>query len=151
VLLVAGDGPTRVAVEAQAARTCPEGSIRFLGARQDADALLAAADVVVLSTDWEGMPISLLEAMSAGVPVVATAVGGIVETLGPAARLVEPGSTASLATALTELLTDPEARRARGVRGRDLVATRFPVDRMVDGHDAVIREALGTIREEVRP
>jgi len=150
VLLVAGDGPTRAAVEAQAAVACPPGSVRFLGARQDAEVLLAAADVVALATDWEGLPISLLEAMSAGVPVVATAVGGVVETLGSAVRLVEPDSIAAFATALTELVTDPDARKEHGDRGRALVATRFPLDRMVDGHDAATREVVGTIREEVR-
>ncbi len=142
VLLVAGDGPTRPAVEAAVTSAGLEGSVRLLGARPDADVLLAAADLLVLPTDWEGLPISLLEAMGAGVPVVVSRVGGVVETLGGAVRLVEPGSASALAAALTDLVGDPDARRVLADRGEALVADRFHPDHMVDGHRAVHRSAV---------
>ncbi|WP_229052993.1 glycosyltransferase [Aeromicrobium sp. Leaf350] len=148
VLIVAGDGPTRPSVEATAVGTCPPGSVQFLGARDDADLLLAAADVLVLPTDWEGLPISLLEAMSAEVPVVVSRVGGVVETLGSAVRLVEPGAVAPLAEALADLLGDPAARRALADRASALVADRFHPDRMVAGHEAVQDDLVnGSIQE----
>lgn len=150
VLLVAGDGPTRASVEAAAERDCPSGSVRFLGSRDDADVLLAAADLLVLPTDWEGLPISLLEAMGAGVPVVVSRVGGVVETLGSAVRLVEPGAVAPLAAALTELLADPAARHDLAARATALVADRFHPDRMVAGHEAVQHDLVTGAFQEVR-
>lgn len=140
VLLLAGDGPTRGAVERQVAQGT--GDVRLLGERTDADWLLAAADLLVLPTDWEGLPISLLEAMSLGVPVVVSRVGGVLETLGDGVRLVEPGSADALAVALTELATDPVARRRLGLRGRELVAERFHLAPMLDAYAATYDEAL---------
>ncbi|GAA1744426.1 glycosyltransferase [Aeromicrobium alkaliterrae] len=150
VLLVAGDGPTRAAVQAAAERDCPSGSVQFLGSRDDADVLLAAADLLVLPTDWEGLPISLLEAMGAGVPVVVSRVGGVVETLGSAVRLVEPGAVAPLGAALTELLADPAARHDLAARASALVADRFHPDRMVAGHEAVQHDLVTGAFQEVR-
>lgn len=125
VLLLAGDGPNRPAVEELVRRHGLSGRVRLLGNRTDVDWLLSAADLVVLPTNWEGLPISLLEAMGAGVPVVASAVGGVVETLGPAVRLVEPGSAAALGEGLRELIGDPALRARLGRSGQDLVASRY--------------------------
>lgn len=148
VLLLAGDGPTRDALEVQARDSGAEASVRFLGARPDPDRLLAAADVLVLPTDWEGLPISLLEAMSVGIPVVVSRVGGVVETLGDAVRLVEPGSIEALADALITLLGDPAERDRLGTSGAALVHSRFGADRMLQRHDDTYRQlAAGTPEE----
>jgi glycosyltransferase involved in cell wall biosynthesis len=130
ILLLAGDGPTRALVERSVAAAELTRRVRLLGERHDPDWLLAAADVTVLSTDWEGLPVSLLEAMSVGVPVVATRVGGVAETLDGAACLVEPGSVQALAAGLNSVLGDAAARAELAARGRNLVATRFDPQRM---------------------
>jgi glycosyltransferase involved in cell wall biosynthesis len=134
VLLLAGDGPNRARIEAQVADLGLGGRVRVLGARTDVDWLLAAADVSVLATDWEGLPISVLEAMAAGVPVVASAVGGLADTLPGAACLVAPGSADALAAGLAGLLADAGARTTFGAAGAALVADRFGVERMRAGY-----------------
>lgn len=141
-LLLAGDGPNRAAIEQRIRRHNLSSEIRVLGPRSDADVLLAAADFSVLSTDWEGMPISILEAMSAGLPVVATRVGGVLETLGSAIRLVEPGSVESMATALADVARSGSLREQLGRRGEALVAERFPVSRMLAHYRAAYDEVL---------
>jgi glycosyltransferase involved in cell wall biosynthesis len=130
VLLLAGDGPTRTRVQRAVVAAGLTQRVRLLGERQDPDWLLAAADVAVLSTDWEGLPVSLLEAMSVGVPVVVTRVGGVAETLDGAACLVEPGSADALAAGLNTVLDDAAARAELAARGRALLATRYDPQRM---------------------
>jgi glycosyltransferase involved in cell wall biosynthesis len=119
LLAIAGDGPLAGTLAGQAA---PLGrAVRFLGQRGDVPALLAAADVFVLPSLWEGQPLILQEALRAGRPVVATRVGGVPGLTGPdAAVLVPPGDPDALAAAVREVLTDPalghrlaEAARAR--------------------------------------
>lgn len=132
-LVLVGDGPTRGALERSAA---PSNHIRFLGERSDIGTVLAATDLIALPTDWEGLPISLLEAMSAGVPVLTSDVADLRETLGPAARLVPPGSAAELRTALGELLASPGQRAELARRGRALVARRFGHERMLAAYRA---------------
>lgn len=136
LLLLAGDGPTLPRIRAQAERLGLTDRVRVLGPRTDVPRLLAMTDLVVLATDWEGLPISLLEAMSSGVPVVASAVGGVQDTLGPAVRLVPPGTIGPLAEALTHLLADPDERGHLAQRGRRLVHDEFGPDRMHDGYAA---------------
>lgn len=131
VVLLAGDGPRRAAIEEAVARHGLHDRVRLLGERSDVPALLAACDALVLPTDWEGLPISLLEAMALGVPVVVSRVGGVVETLGSAVRLVEPGSATALAEALRALAGDPRERRALGARGRALAEERFGPEQML--------------------
>ena len=82
LVLVAGDGPERDALEQQAkALSLDDRAVRFLGARTDVDDLLCAADFFVLPSDTEGLPLSVLEAMSHGLPIVASRVGGIPELI----------------------------------------------------------------------
>jgi len=128
VLLVAGGGPLVVAGDAR---------VRVLRERSDVPRLLAAADVYCLASDSEGMPMAVLEAMSAGVPVVATGVGGLVAGCTGAARLVPPGDVEALAATLTELLGSPERRAELAAAGRERVAERFSVAAMRGAYDAV--------------
>lgn len=104
--LVAGEGDRRGEIEAAIARLGLEGTVRLAGARRDVADLLAAADVFVLSSVREGLPVSLLEAMAAGTPIAATAVGGIPEAVrdGESAILVNPGDARALAGAIGRLL-----------------------------------------------
>lgn len=150
-LLLAGDGPTRPAVEAAVRRMALGDRVDLLGPRRDVDVLLSAADVLVLPTDWEGLPISLLEAMSVGLPVVVSRVGGVVETLGSAVRLVEPGSAAALADALGELIADPALRAELGERGRCLVEERFALAPVVEAYHRIYERAVGPARPSARP
>lgn len=136
VLLIAGDGPNRDRIARQIADCRLGDRVRLLGARTDVDWLLAAADVSVLPSDWEGLPISVLEAMAAGVPVVASAVGGLPATVGNAAELVAPNSAAALADALKRVLADAEHRDHLRAAARAVIAERFSVERMCEQYDA---------------
>ena len=99
---IAGDGPLRPALQARiAADHLP---VRLLGHRADVADLLHAADLFVLSSTWEARPLALQEAMRAGLPCVATAVGGVPDLVGDAARLVRPGDPEALAAAIVERL-----------------------------------------------
>jgi glycosyltransferase involved in cell wall biosynthesis len=131
LLLIAGDGETRPAVEAAIRDSGRAETIRLLGERGDVDWLLAAADVCVLPTDWEGLPISVLEAMAARVPVVASAVDGLSQFGAEAIELVSPGSALALANGLRRVLDDGRRREGMVSAGTALVAARFSVGRMV--------------------
>ncbi len=114
VAAVAGDGPLAALLERQARdRGLP---LRLLGARRDVPDLLAAADVVVVPSLWEGQPLVVQEALRAGAALVATDVGGVAEVAGDGAVLVPGGAPQALADAVRGLLTDPGARA--GLRGR---------------------------------
>ncbi len=121
VLLLAGDGPRRADVDAAVRRLGLGPSVRLLGERPDMARLLAASDFLVLPTDWEGLPISVLEAFAAGVPVVASRVAGLVEHFAGAVRFVEPGSVGSLVEGLHEVLGSPALRSGLAARGRVVV------------------------------
>ncbi len=131
VLLLAGDGPRRAEVAAAVVRRGLGPSVQLLGERSDVPRLLAASDFLVLPTDWEGLPISVLEALSAGLPVVASRVAGLVEHFAGAVRFVEPGSVASLAEGLDEVLGSPAVRAELAARGR-MAATTYSAVAMVD-------------------
>ncbi len=111
--VLVGDGPLTDAVRDAVAQCGLAGTVHVLGYRQDADALLAAADVVTLSSREEGLGTVLLDALALGKPVVATRAGGIPEIIedGVSGHLVAPGDARSLGAMVAALLTDP-ARRA---------------------------------------
>lgn len=143
VLLLAGDGPNRPRIESDILRLGLGDRVRVLGPREDVDWLLAASDIFVLPTDWEGLPISLLEAMGAGVPAVVSRVGGVVETLGGAVSLVEPSSVEALRAGLVRLLDSDADRTAQAERARRLIAERFAVPVMVSRYDQLYAELTG--------
>lgn len=132
--VVAGDGPMRAGLAGRIdAERLP---VRLLGTRSDLPDLLAAADVVVVPSRWEGQPLIVQEALHAGAPLVATAVGGLPALVGDAAVLVPPADGAALADAVAGLLDDPAraARYAAAARDR---ATTLPTER--DAVDAAWR------------
>lgn len=130
VLIIAGDGKTRPAIEAAIRQHPHRDRVLLLGERDDVDWLLAAADACVLPTDWEGLPISVLEAMAAGVPVIASAVTGVSSLGGDAIELVRPGSATALADGLQRVLGDAERRRNLIAAGVALTRERFSAERM---------------------
>jgi glycosyltransferase involved in cell wall biosynthesis len=119
-LQVAGSGPDRPALENELRRLGLGGAVEFLGDRADVPRLLAAAHVFALSSRSEGFPVSILEAMAAGVPVVASAVGGVPEAVvdGETGILVPPGDPSALASGLQRLLGSAELRARFGSAGR---------------------------------
>jgi glycosyltransferase involved in cell wall biosynthesis len=108
--------------------------VHFLGPRRDLGNLLAAMDLFVLPSLWEGLPLSMVLAMGAGVPVVATRVAGVPEVVddGRTGVLVAPGDPETLAAALARLFGDAELRQRLGADAKAAVLPRFGVDRYVD-------------------
>lgn len=134
LLLLAGDGPDRAALQRQAA---PLSRVRFLGERRDVGRLLAATDLLVLPSDREGLPMAVLEALAAGVPVVASAVGGIPQLGADVIELVAPHRADALAAGVRRALDDPARRAAQVSAGRALVDRRFSSARMQSEYDSV--------------
>jgi glycosyltransferase involved in cell wall biosynthesis len=131
-LLIAGEGPLRSRLEGQAEELGLGRRVRFLGARPDVPRILAAGDVFALSSLWEGLPMALLEAMAAGIPCVATGVGGIPEAMRDQEEglVVPPNDAGALAAALARCLEDRDfasrlAQRARARVERDFSARRM--------------------------
>jgi glycosyltransferase involved in cell wall biosynthesis len=125
LLVIAGVGAEEAALKARIkAERLPA---RLLGYREDVPELLAAADVVVISSRWEARPLVAQEALRAGVPVVATSVGGLPELVGDAAVLVPPGDATALAAAVSSLLADL-ARRAELAAAGPIQAETWPTE-----------------------
>jgi glycosyltransferase involved in cell wall biosynthesis len=143
-LVLVGEGPLRGMLEERARRSGFGDRIRFLGSRDDASALIEAADVFVLSSEREGLPVTLLEAMCAGRPAVATDVGGNREAVahGETGLVVPPHDPESLGEAMRALLSDPGRAGTLGVAARARWASRFTAERMVADTETVYRSAL---------
>ncbi len=143
-LWLVGDGPERAAAERQASRLGLGDRVGFLGARSDIPGLLAQAQVGVLSSRQEGFPLVVLEAMRAGLPVVATAVGGIAEAIdeGETGFLVPRADVDALATALSRLACDPALRARLGATSRHSFETRYGLARMLEQTLAVYQELV---------
>ena len=120
LVVVAGDGPERDRLQHSIDTRGLD--VRLLGHRDDVPDLLAASDVYVLTSSWEARAMVVQEAMRAGVPVVATAVGGVPELAAGAAVLVPPADPAAVARAVADLLDDDHRRTALARRGRDRAA-----------------------------
>lgn len=144
-LVMVGGGPLEQDLRARAARMGIGASVTFTGVRPDVPRLLPAFDVFALSSRFEGLPIALLEALAAGLPVVATTAGGIPEVVedGREGFLVAPGDAGAMAGRLLRLIEDPELREAMG----EAAATRGvgcdigpAVRRLQDLYDEVLAE-----------
>jgi glycosyltransferase involved in cell wall biosynthesis len=143
VLLVVGGGECEQALREQAEALGIAAAVRFLGYRADVQNVLAAADVAVLSSANEGTPVALIEAGAAGLPLVATDVGGVrdvvVEGTG---ELVAPGDADALGRAIARLAADPALRRTMGDAARRHVLARYDAGRLVGDIDALYRDLL---------
>jgi glycosyltransferase involved in cell wall biosynthesis len=154
VLLLAGSGSLQEETEALAQTLIVGTGVRFLGAWNDVRELMSAADGYVMSSAWEGMPVVLLEAAAAGLPIVATSVGGNHEVVRDqeSGFLVPPRDSDALGQAMLRLMGASEAqRRSMGERGRERVRTHYGLIRMVDQWEALYREVLARTRPTLAP
>jgi glycosyltransferase involved in cell wall biosynthesis len=142
-LVILGEGELRGALEARTRALGLQDRVIFAGFRRDLDRLLPAFSVFCLSSHLEGLGTSLLDAMAFGLPIVATAAGGIPEAVddGVTGRLVAPRDPEALAQALAEALGDARRLAEWGAAGRRRYLERFSVDRMVDETLRVVEEA----------
>jgi glycosyltransferase involved in cell wall biosynthesis len=144
ILVIAGDGDWRETYEEQARSLALNGSVRFLGFREDITSLLWAADLYVNSSHWEGLSVAMLEAMSAGVPVLATSVGDAPYLLAEGRGvLVPPGDIEAFATEFSHLLGNAEALKVLGERGRAYVEENYSVDIWLDALLEVYTSLMG--------
>lgn len=151
--LIVGDGERRAELEALAASLRLSDRVRFLGWRPDLDRIYADLDIVALCSRNEGSPVSLIEAMAAARPVVATRVGGVPEIVedGVSGYLVPHGDSAAMAAALGALLADPERRRAMGAAGRKRVAPAFGAERLLADMDRLYTALLHEKLQDRQP
>ncbi|MGI9042285.1 MAG: glycosyltransferase family 4 protein [Gemmatimonadales bacterium] len=140
-----GDGPLMGEMQSLAARLGIGDRVRFLGQRMDVHQILAQAQVGVLASNWEGFPLSILEAMRAGLPVVASSVGGVGEAVqdDDTGYLIPRGDVELLKDRIGRLLADPALRVRLGGQGRHRYQQHFTLDHMVAGTLAVYRDVLG--------
>ncbi|HEU4537198.1 MAG TPA: glycosyltransferase, partial [Polyangiaceae bacterium] len=140
--VVAGDGPSRPELERRAEALGLGGRLRFLGYRRDIPDFLSAIDLYVLPSLWEGLPLSLLEALAAGKPVVATRVGGNAEIIeqGVNGRLVPARDEVALAEAVLGVRNDGALLAAAAERGRARFERLFSVEAMVSAHERLYAE-----------
>jgi glycosyltransferase involved in cell wall biosynthesis len=131
--LVVGDGPLREELVAQARSLGLEQTVNFCGLRSDIPAVLAALDVLVFSSRWEGLPVTLLEGMAAARPIVSTAVGGVpgVVADGEFALLVPLGDPSALADATLRVLCDPALARKLGAAALERVREKYSLESML--------------------
>ena len=139
-----GEGPLMAQMSSLAATLGIGGRVRFLGQRMDVDQILARAQASLLVTNWEGFPLSILEAMRAGLPVVASSVGGVGESVsdGETGYLVPRGDVEVLRDRIGRLLTSAELRSRLGANARTLYEQRFTLGHCVAGTLAVYRDVL---------
>lgn len=140
--LVVGDGPRRSELESLAARLGVADAVKFLGSRSDVPELLAAIDVLALTSHNEASPVSILEALSCARPVVASRVGSVAETVveGETGLLFPAGDEAAYVSAVNCLLNNAEIRQRLGAAGRRLVETRWSLPGMIRGYEDLITE-----------
>jgi glycosyltransferase involved in cell wall biosynthesis len=135
---IIGDGSERAALEEQARRLGVAAEVRFLGHREDARRWLAGCDAYVNCSISEGVSLTILEAMAAALPIVATRVGGTPEVVDPGSgRLIPPRDAPALAAALRDLARDPDTRARLGESARRRLETRFTLDRMIQEYGDV--------------
>jgi glycosyltransferase involved in cell wall biosynthesis len=148
-LCLVGDGPDRKQLEERAHQLGVVRDTLFLGYQEDVAPFYAAFDALVLPSGNEGTPVSAIEALAAGRPVVATRVGGVPDVVreGEDGFLVEAGATDELADRLARLARDPELRQRMGNAGRSRVIPRYAVERLVDDVDRLYTSLLSAAGE----
>lgn len=145
-LWIAGSGPLNNQLREELQRRSLEGVVEFIGRRSDIPGLLARCDAFVLSSAWEGSPNVVLEAMTVGLPVVATAVGGVPELIKPneTGYLVPPREPQSLASAMLDMMSRSTEQRLRmGEAARALVDAHYSLEAVVNRWESLIRSAVG--------
>src|SRR5262249_9187962 len=138
--LVIGDGPRREELESLAAQLNLTDRVHFLGQRPNVSQLLNVLDVFVLTSHNEANPVSILEALATGKPVVATRVGSVPETVldGITGYLVEPSAENEMTQRIVELLLNPAKANRFGTAGRRHVVENWSIDHMVHGYEELL-------------
>jgi len=151
-LRIIGDGPERPSLVARRDALGLGDRVEILGERRDVAEQLASADAFVLPSRWEGLPYSILEAMRAGLPVVASRVGGVPELVvhETTGLLVQPGSVSQMASALRRLHDDGAVARSFGRAGYLRVQQCFTREAMLARYDTLFRSMLGSSNDVVR-
>lgn len=144
VLAMVGDGPDRDGIEARARELGIVRHCLFLGYQEEVAPFYAAFDAVILPSANEGTPVSVIEGLAAGRPVVATRVGGVPDVVeeGTDGFLVEMGDVEALADRLADLARDPELAARMGAAGQERVLRRYAVDRLIGDVDELYRSLL---------
>jgi glycosyltransferase involved in cell wall biosynthesis len=143
--LIVGDGPLRDDLESYAHELGVQNSVIFTGMRRDIPAVLAALDVIVISSLWEGIPVTLLEGMASALPVVGTRVGSIPEVVTEeTAVLVPPSDPDAIAQACLRLANDQELRLRMGEAGMKRVNAYYSMDAMIDRTTELYADLLRT-------
>jgi glycosyltransferase involved in cell wall biosynthesis len=147
-LWLVGEGPRQAALQELAFRHSLSARVRFIPPTDDLLPVLQQATFMVLSSRTEALPNVVLEAMAAGLPVVATRVGGVPELVDPGVTgwLVPPGDAPALAAALGQALADPEARQAMGRTARQRAINDFSLEAMARRYESVLDRLLGQVR-----
>jgi glycosyltransferase involved in cell wall biosynthesis len=142
--LIVGDGPDRSLISAAIAEAGLTDRVELLGDRSDVPNLLARSDIFVLATHSEGMPLALLEAMAEGLPVVASAVGGMPEIIqdGKNGLLVPAGNPVALARALHRLMMDADLRSRLGSAARRTIAEHYDLERFRSQHVELLQRLV---------
>ena len=142
--VLVGDGPMRSALEARVRELGMEGQFLFTGQRHDVQQIYRAFDIFVLPSLEEGMPMALLEAMAAGLPVVATKVGGVPDIVNDPSvgTLVDPGDANAIATGIRDLLSDRSRREEIGSKGRKRVEESFSAAAMARRYVELYQQVL---------
>jgi sugar transferase (PEP-CTERM/EpsH1 system associated) len=143
-LVLVGEGPEMPRIEAQIQEKGLAGRVLFVGLRKDVPRLLQAADLFLLTSTSEGIPLTVIEAMATGLPVVSTRVGGLPEMLedGESGFLAPAGDDAGLASAILRLSGDPDFRKRVGQRGRERALASFSEANMVERYRALYQGML---------
>ena len=141
-LVLAGEGTLRAQVQERVNKLGLTSRVHFIGLRTDVPDVLGAADVFVLSSDYEGNPLAVIEAMAAGLPIASTAVGGVPELLenGKEGFIVQPGRAEQLSEAMVTLLKDGKLRRAMGAAAAARAKDKFDVSAMIRAYEELYSE-----------
>jgi glycosyltransferase involved in cell wall biosynthesis len=144
VFAFAGDGPLRGGLEEKARRLGIKHQVHFLGVRNDVNELLLAADIFVQPSLWEGLSLALLEALLAGLPVLATRVEGVADVVedGNSALVVPPKNSVALAAAIRRLLNDNQLRKRLGRAGQKRALTHYSVEHMCKGYEGLLLDLI---------
>lgn len=142
---ICGAGPLHDQLQVQIEKLNLHDKVKLLGQWDEIPELLAASDVFVLPSRWEGLPMALLEGMMAGLPVIATRVEGVDEVVQPGEHglLVPLESPVELAQAILQLLRSPQDRQRMGAAARERVLNSYTTDRMCESYLQVIEQGLG--------
>jgi glycosyltransferase involved in cell wall biosynthesis len=143
-VICVGDGSLRPALQSQLQNLNLTSQIHLLGNRYDIPRLLAASDLFVLPSLWEGLSMALLEAMATGLPIIATEVSGTAQVMIPdqTGLLVPPGDSSQLVQAIEQLITDPARATAMGAAAKQRVAETFSARKQAELHLALYRHLL---------